>query len=200
MGFRLAKLFGGIIYKFVVNNPTIMNNLLFQGGPILWVISLFLALFIISIFYLLFFARPHKGQKHDKLDELYFKIRDEIRSSVSPHFVQITPEAENIIELAIETWRMEQRLGKVSSVLPENQKRGMESSLAKFKRFLEKYDIEVIDYTGQKYNEGLNIEILSVEKDPLATERSIKETVEPSIISKGRVIKRAKVVLVSSEI
>ena len=177
-----------------------MNYLPLQSNLYFGVFVFLAVLFAFSVFCLFFIRRSHKSDGRDKLDDLYFKIRDEIRLSVSPHFVQITPEAESIIELAIETWRMEQRLGKVASVLPENQKRGMESSLTKFKRFLEKYDIEVIDYTGQKYNEGLNIEILSVEKDPLATERTIKETVEPSIISKGRVIKRAKVVLVSNEI
>lgn len=177
-----------------------MNNLLFSSSLIFTVVTFLALVFVLVCIWLFFFNKPRKTPSGDKFDELYFKIRDEIQSSVTPRFLQITPETESIIELAIETWRMEQRLGKVTSILPENQKRGMENSLTKFKRFLEKYDIEVVDYTGQKYNEGLNIEILSVEKDPLVTERTIKETVEPSIISKGRVIKRAKVVLVSNEI
>ena len=113
--------------------------------------------------------------------------------------MQLTPDAASLVELAVEIWRMEQRLGKATNVLPENLKRGTDNSILKFKKYLEKYDIEIIDYAGQKYNDGLNIEILSVEKDPSVTERTIKETVEPAITCRGRVIKKAKVILASNE-
>ncbi len=62
----------------------------------------------------------------------------------------------------------------------------------------EKYDIEIRDYTNQKFNEGLNLDILSVEKDPAIAEPMVKETVEPTILCKGQVVKKAKIILLSN--
>lgn len=133
-------------------------------------------------------------------DDLFIKIRDEIRSAIIPHFVQLSPDAESIVELAIEIWRIEQRVAKAEDMLSESLKKGMANSILKMRRYLGKYDIEIVDYAGQKYNDGLNLEILSVEKDSSVTERIIKETVEPAIIHRGRVIKKSKVILISNEI
>lgn len=158
----------------------------------------FLILFVLLL-YVALFRRKSVASGLDPFHELYLKIRDDIHSSVTPHFVQVTPEAASMIELAVEIWRIEQRLAKAESTLPENFKRGTDNSIMKFRRFLEKYDIEIIDYTGQKYNDGLNLEITAVEKDPSVTEKTIKETVEPAITCRGRVIKKAKVIVLSNE-
>lgn len=175
--------------------PSFLNSVIFVSGLLL--VAFLLYFLIVKIW----FRRScdHKRMRPDKFDELFLKVRDEIRTSVTPHFVQLTPDAASIIELAVEIWRIEQRLNKAASVLPENLKRGTDNSILRFKRYLEKYDIEIIDYAGQKYNEGLNLEITAVEKDPTVTERMIKETVEPAITCRGRVIKKAKIVLVSNE-
>jgi hypothetical protein len=63
------------------------------------------------------------------------------------------------------------------------------------KRFLDKNDIDVIDYTNKKYNEGLNLDVLAVEKDSNLKEAIIKETHEPAITLKGKIVKKAKVIL-----
>jgi len=175
-------------------------SLLFLNTPFLyWLIPVLVAILFLLL-YLLFPRRKNPRAPSNQFDELFLKIRNEIHSSVVPHFIQLTPDAESLIELAVEMWRLEQRLGKAANVLPENLKRGTDNSIMKFKRYLEKYDIEIIDYAGQKYNDGLNLEITAVEKDPSVAERMIKETVEPAIICRGRVIKKSKVILVSNEV
>lgn len=95
-------------------------------------------------------------------------------------------------------WRIEQRLGKVADILPETQRKGLENSVHKFKRYISNYDIEIIDYTNQKFNDGLNLDILSVEKDQGVTTPTVKETVEPTILVKGQVVKKAKIILLSN--
>ncbi len=82
--------------------------------------------------------------------------------------------------------------------LPENQMKGLESSVQKLMRYLEKYEIKIIDYKNQKYNEGLNLDILSVEKDASLLEPTIKETVEPTIMCKGQVVRKAKIILLNN--
>jgi molecular chaperone GrpE (heat shock protein) len=93
---------------------------------------------------------------------------------------------------------MEQRLAKVIDILPENHRKGLENSVHKFKRYFSNYDIEIVDYTNQKFNDGLNLDVLSVEKDQTVTTPIVKETVEPTILVKGQVIKKAKIILLSN--
>ena len=88
---------------------------------------------------------------------------------------------------------------KIQNILPENQKRGVENSTKKLKRYFEKYDIEIIDYTNQKFNDGLNLDVLSVEKKPNVTESIIKETIEPTIMYRGQVVRKAKIIVLAKE-
>jgi len=173
-----------------------MNNLFLN--PIVIVILVLVALFIFAFVY--FLSRKGGGQPAgpDKFEELYKKISEDIKSAVTPKFMSVAVEANEITDLAIEIWRIEQRIAKSASILPENQLKGLENSIQKMRRYLEKYDIEIIDYKNHKYNDGLNLDILSVEKDPSIPEPMVKETVEPTIMLKGQVIRKAKIILLSN--
>jgi hypothetical protein len=132
------------------------------------------------------------------LTQLRDSFREEIRFSVQPKMIEMSLSVEALVELSIEVWRIEQRLVKAASGLPDIQRKGLESSVQKLKRYLEKYDIEIKDYTNQKFNDGLNLDVLSVEKDPGIAEPIVKETVEPTIMCKGQIVKKAKIILLSN--
>jgi len=134
----------------------------------------------------------------DKFEELYRKISEDIKYSVTPKFVELSLGVNDLVDLAVEVWRMEQRVAKSALSLPENQLKGLENSIQKLKRYLEKYDIQIVDYKDTKYNDGLNLDILSVEKDPTLPEPRVKETVEPTIMCKGQVVRKAKIILLSN--
>lgn len=133
-----------------------------------------------------------------KLDEFYLKIKEDIKFSVAPKSIELSLGVNELIDLAVEIWRMEQRITKSATSLPENQFKGLESSIQKLRRYLQKYDIEIIDYKNVKYNDGLNLDILSVEKDLTLPETIVKETIEPTIICKGQVVRKAKIILLSN--
>ncbi|MFH1863170.1 MAG: hypothetical protein ABH878_10220 [bacterium] len=135
------------------------------------------------------------GDLDRKISKLRKSIEREIHSSVKPYFVELTSDAQSMVELATEVWRMEQRFGKFSGEISDNHKRGLESSLQRLKRYLEKNDIEIRDYTSQKYNDGMNVDVLSVEKDESTSSQLVKETVEPAVLHKGQIIKKAKVII-----
>lgn len=125
-------------------------------------------------------------------------IRDEIKISVQPKFIEASIEAKDMMDMAVEVWRIEQKLNKISEKLPDNYAKTLEVSVQKIKRFIERYDLEIKDFTGQKYNSGLSVvEVISVDKDRKVEEDIIKETVEPAILLKGQVIKKAKVIIAS---
>ena len=118
-----------------------------------------------------------------------------IRDAVEPKFIEISPNTSYLVELAVEVWRLGNRLEKISSSISDDQAKALQNSYTKMKRFLDKNDIDVIDYTNKKYNEGLNLDVLAVEKDSNLKEAIIKETHEPAITLKGKIVKKAKVIL-----
>jgi molecular chaperone GrpE (heat shock protein) len=159
---------------------------------------LIIATFIIllSVYYI--FRGSRRGNSPDPFENLYLKIKEDIKYSVSPKFVELSLGVNDLVDLAVEVWRMEQRIAKSASGLPENQLKGLENSVQKLRRYLEKYDIEIVDYKNTKYNDGLNLDVLSVEKDLTLTEPRVKEVVEPTIMCKGQVVRKAKIILLTN--
>lgn len=132
-------------------------------------------------------------------EELFSKINQSLKFSLEP-MSEIPLGVEEIVELATEVWKIEQRISKASENMAEIHQKALGNSINRLKNYLNKYDVEIQDYTGQKYNDGLNFDVLSREQDPTLEFAVIKETVEPTIICRGRVVKRAKVILASNQI
>lgn len=133
------------------------------------------------------------------INEQLADIRKEIIFAVAPKFLEVSTEVDDLVELAIDYWRLEHRMGKAIATLEKSSKENIESSLERIKRYLDKNDIEIIDHTNQKYDEGQNLEILAVEHDPKAREDTIKETKEPTVLLKGQVIHIGKIIVVSKK-
>lgn len=113
-------------------------------------------------------------------------------------FVDLSPKSADVVELAVEIWRIQNRLSKASAELPDAQKRGLESSIQKLQKYLDTFRIEIVDHTNQKYNEGLNVNVLSFEIDPTIAAPLIKETIEPTITCDGKVVRKGKVVVIKN--
>jgi hypothetical protein len=111
-------------------------------------------------------------------------------------FVDLSPRSADIVELAVEIWRIQNRLNKAITDLPDTQKRGLESSIQKLQKYLDTFKIQIVDHTNQKYNEGLNVNVLSFEINPHVSTPTIKETIEPTIICEGKVVRKGKVVVI----
>lgn len=101
---------------------------------------------------------------------------------------------KDICDLAVDVWRLRGRCRRTYSFIADNDKRSIEDSLERLSVFLEKNGVEIIDYTGQRFNEGLNIEILASEKN-VAYANTVKETLEPTVLIGGKLFKKAKVIL-----
>lgn len=125
------------------------------------------------------------------------EVRKDIQFAVAPKFLEVSIQIKDLVELAIDYWRLERRMEKVFVSIEQNQKENLESSLQRIKRYLDKNDIEIIDHTNQKYDEGQNLEILAVEHDPEAEVDTIKETKEPTVLLKGQVIHIGKIIVSS---
>ncbi len=166
-------------------------------NPPMGLITIGLLLLIIGLLFVIIRKASKSNSMEKKIDDLYSNIKEQIQYSVAPKFIDISMGVNEFIDLAVEVWRIEQRIGKTIATIPEGQAKGLENSIQKLKRYLEKYDLEIIDYKNQKFNEGLNLDVLSVEKDPSINESLIKETIEPTIMLKGQVVRKAKVIVLS---
>lgn len=160
--------------------------------------TVFLIIFFVVVIALLRRSQNRANGGPDRFDELYMKLSQEIKFAVAPKSLQLSVSANELVDLALEIWRMEQRLTKVANTLPENHRKGLENSILKLKKYISNYDIEIVDYTDQKFNDGLNLDVLSVEKDSAVTTPTVKETVEPTILVKGQVVRKAKIILLSN--
>ena len=134
-----------------------------------------------------------------KIEESSKFLQAEIRRSVESQFLEISPELKDLIDLSVEIWRIEKRLNKISSKIQETQQQGILTSLLKMKRYLERNDIEVNDYSNDKYIDGLNLDVLTFEKNNSIKDPIIKEMVEPSVMFKGKLVKKGKVVVIGGK-
>ena len=88
-------------------------------------------------------------------------------------------------------WHIEKSINKENST----KLRSAKSHINKLKSLFEKYQLTIIDYTGEAYNEGLNIDIIATETNPNAEKDTIKESLNPSVFINNTLIKKSKVIL-----
>ena len=170
-----------------------MNQLILQSSSVL-----IGSIIVLVVFTFIFLVIKRRASGIDKFDELYLKIKEDIKFAVAPKYIELSLGVNDLVDLAVEIWRMDQRISESASSLPENHSKGLANSIERLKRYIQKYDIEIVDYTNQKYNDGLNLEILSVEKDPSIPHAIVKKTIEPTVICKGQVVKKAKIILLTN--
>jgi len=153
---------------------------------------LLLGLIAFIVFYCLFLL-PNKLDR--SLNKIHGDLKDEIRDSIRIRFLKVSIDLNRLCDLAIDVWRLRRRFEKLNTSIPENMDKGLSHSFQKIGKYLQENDIEIRDFTNQKYNDGLNIDVLSVEKNSQRETPFIRETVEPSILHKGQIIRRAKVII-----
>jgi len=162
-----------------------MQEILTDNAAVLiGIITLLLSLLLVGIVALFFYIR-HGFVASD----------NRIKQSVVPKSLEILPPTDEIAGLAIELWRLDKRLFKIEEKLSDNENKSLRNSVEKIRRFIQRNDIEVTDYTGQVYNDGMNLDILSSEKDPELKRSVIYETHEPAVTYKGVLLRKAKVII-----
>ncbi len=100
----------------------------------------------------------------------------------------------SLIELAIESWRLESWLGALP---PERVAPKLRHIARRLQKFLTEHELSALDLTGRRYEPGISVEVLeAVEDERLGEhERLIDEMVEPVVLWRGRVVKYGRVVV-----
>ena len=99
-----------------------------------------------------------------------------------------------LIELAIESWRLEHWL---ASLPPERVASKLRHVARRLQKFLTERELTALDLTGQKYEPGMAVEVLEVLPDESlrAQEKLIVEMVAPVIFWRGRVARHGQIVI-----
>ena len=111
---------------------------------------------------------------------------------------------EVITALAVEFWRLEKRLNKINEVMKEKVGSASEpvfDQLQRIRDFLGKHEIEIKEYDGESYNDGMAPRAIHFEKDESLPEGVMKiiETVKPTIYLKGNVVVHGEVIVARSK-
>lgn len=109
---------------------------------------------------------------------------------------QIRKVDQNDTRAAIEIWRLSNRLNKINDQIPSAHHRGFESSLSKLTNYFTDMGVQIVDPTGEPYNDGANVDVIAFENDPNCDRDTVKETLEPSVYVNGELIKRAKIIVI----
>ena len=90
------------------------------------------AVVLVLAFFVSYYLSKKRISRSDRQE-----IPQEPRSENRAIFVDLSPKSADIVELAVEVWRINNRLMKVEG-LTETQQRGFDSSLQKFGKFLDR--------------------------------------------------------------
>ena len=95
--------------------------------------------------------------------------------------------------VAVETWRLGRRVARLRASLGEDASRPVADSLQRLEDLLQEHDIVIRVHDGERYNDGMSVEVIHIREqaDPLF----VVETVSPTVLHCGRIVRNAQVVL-----
>ncbi len=112
--------------------------------------------------------------------------------------IYIAPEVSSLANFALDFWRLSKRIDKTRKQIGEEDYKPVKYSLESCARRLVELGIEIKEFTNVEYKSTLNLDVVTYESDSkLKGEAIVKETIEPAIIYKDHLIKRAKVIVVT---
>lgn len=123
---------------------------------------------------------------------------EEIKSLLYSRYVQFDPKIDKIVDLAVDYWRLKKHLEKIRATLTSDDTKRIDNSLRRIENYLHENYIEINDYTGRTANDGINVEIVTVEQDANIKKPVIKETIEPAVLYKGSLRKKSRVIVLSN--
>jgi len=104
-----------------------------------------------------------------------------------------------IVELAVQTWRMARRVETFDGEKNPREKKQFADSLNRFQKILEGMKVEIYDPVGTIYTEGwVEVEVISWEPPEQGSDSSVcrvKQTVSPIVRRSGEIIARGQVVV-----
>ena len=131
------------------------------------------------------------------IDKTNSAIREVSESGAGKDSVALSKS--QIVELAVQTWRMARRVETFDGEKNPREKKQFADSLNRFQKILEGMKVEIYDPVGAIYKEGWSeVEVISWEPPEQGSDSSVcrvKQTVSPIVRRSGEIIARGQVVV-----
>ena len=143
-------------------------------------------------------SAPFRARKRRNAADAHApKADDPVKAGVPPS--QVVPESPEptacsdlVGQLGVELWRLERRIQRV----PEEYAAalaGVRDGVVRLKELLEDHGVEIRPHDGDLYTDGSLVQVVFVQ--PGGEPSRVVETVEPSVLWQGRMVRHGKVVV-----
>lgn len=98
-----------------------------------------------------------------------------------------------VADLVLEHWRLGRRVSRMGADFPEEALAPLRDSLRRFADVLDEHGVEIRPHDGERYVEGAQFEVIHVRDD--GEERWVVETVRPTVLLAGRILRHGQVIV-----
>lgn len=120
-----------------------------------------------------------------------FRFPDE-RNSAEATSGQHAISVNFLADLGVEAWRVTKRLRRLEGLVGQEVASPLRDAVERLNDTLERYELFVRDHDGEKYDEGLALEILHADG---AGEMQVEETITPTVKFRDLRLVTGKVIL-----
>ncbi|MBE8232901.1 MAG: hypothetical protein HAW67_04140 [Endozoicomonadaceae bacterium] len=109
----------------------------------------------------------------------------------------VAVQDESMIIIAVTTWQLQKKLNKAMSDIQEDTDHyeKMNNSILRLLDQLSTLGFTINSREKQKYNDGMNIDVMLRKGNSKLKNEYIKETIEPEILLKGKIVKKERVII-----
>lgn len=122
-------------------------------------------------------------------------VIDDFRKTIAQKYIPFEPNADRLVGLATDVWRLNKILQKLDESLSNDDRQRIKNSLNRINTYLSSNDVDIDDFSGRKYNDGMNIEILNVEYSDNVDSPTITHVNKPQVSYTGIIHQKAQVVI-----
>ncbi len=115
------------------------------------------------------------------------KLYNIFKNNIEPQNVTFTPEVKNLVSLSNDIWRFSKHVDKNNDKLVNLSERLI--------RGLDKFDIKITDFTGQKISEDLNVKSEVIKNDSSLEDNYVISTESPAIFYKDKMYQQGFVLI-----
>ena len=119
------------------------------------------------------------------------------RETNDTELMHIPNNTEEVIKISVAIWKLERKVlsMKNNEQIDQDVHEKISNSINYIQGQLNQLKLELSSREGQKYNEGMNIDVIAREGNSEDGDEYIKETIEPQVSINGKLVKKERVIV-----
>ena len=118
------------------------------------------------------------------------------RASISDKLPEVVGASDTLLAtVATNTWRALQKIIDVETCEPKPEMKRIHRHVEAINDALREFGVETVDHTGQRYDTGSALKVITSEKRAGLNREEIIETLKPTVRFEGRLLQQGEVVV-----